>query len=1210
MDELSKKRLNDRAKTFGFRGQMFTQKGELKKSYKEFYKKKFFSTPNLTVERTAPLPQGTTFNPKTNSFIKSSSLYGAKGALKKKYRDQGLISTRQGFLDYAPRNKTISGKVHFTVREFGAFKDKAGRKKKFRDFKLSTNFSGVPYTEDYIEKAKKEAMAQWLKTIDEYKGKFELKSVDKISQPKLTFGGKQLQQKDIRLRNLTIIQDGENRKEWEMDNNRCVVNYLNYLYKNTKLDKQFLSDEYFDEVFESGWKEEGVSTREIHNWCNILNIRMIALDQFNETIMVNNPENDVLKVPSLIFRAHNEHIFPIEDEDKRLKTSCCQLRENNLSYKKSQKKEIDHSKLDVEYVDIEKWKDGRWAFMCEKMVDKEVEILNENIHIAGTNQLKSFILQNKKYIFEDGRDTYVREFYENRNKKWDGKGISQHVNEILRENLKNIVSKPNQITNQILLSQGVKDRTHLGGRINDIVFNEEGEIDFNIIQKLNIHQYDIKKCHSSILTNPIEPWMIITWRDNWKPYKKGIPIKLGLYQLETDDKHLFVGRKYYSSGIVNFGLELGIIDYSHITHYIHASDSREETLFKKTFSDFKRKIIDMRARDYKEQNPDLDKSKIQNFMDNYEFNEFDVAFNKLMNNTTSGMLGKTTVKKYKTGISLDKNEAFGHLVEFDKEGLDVFSLEETVVRNEKSHTFHIFGNRKVIQKSEHNLPIYVQILDQQLIKLFQMVEKTTGSYFYKGVYNKGKGEVIYRNIDCVIVKNPKKVKTGNNWGDIHEEEINLDKTTFRQKEYRDDNIEWDNYVYSRNWFEVKSITDSRNAVSGLIELFNQNQGCCLEGQGGAGKSYVLMEFRKWLGWDDVAVVSFTGIASLNIRGNTFHSTFRLDLEDRIANGTLKHLKGMKAILVDEGSMVSSQLMNILQIARKELNIPIYFFLDWRQLPPLERGNNDILKNNERFMELCDMNYAKIEYNSEFGRYDEELYHFTKKFNSMDWFFKEGLSMLGSNSNTRFHITATNRKRIELNEIVMKREWENCKDKKLQIPIDPSKYFSLHNEGELEKEKLEELDNDYTNLIKSSDWCQQTYFFNGLQCVGMRTNKKLGVINGEKFEVVDIEKSNYKSGLKSFDYVLTLKSLTRTNSTAQEDKEYLERFPKREIKLLMSQWFSFMAPGYAMTCHKSQSQKISEPFTIWEIRHSMASEEWIYTGLTRAVRFKDINVMLI
>lgn len=1279
MDEGQRTRFNAQAREKGFRGRggAFTASGQLKKSYKEFYRKTYYNTPTFTRETAPPLPPGIVFNPLKNTFIQERSMIGVRGNLKKKFRDQGLIRTRDGFIDYVPRNKTISGKVHYVLREFSRpgkqFTDKRGRKKRFKDFKAEASFSNVRFDDNFRTNAQNQALKEIFDLLNNPSAGqyFELKEVTKLSDVRKTFGQRQLKQKDIRLRELTLIKDGEEKGSWEREGTRCVPNYLKYLYKDY-LDDSKLSDEFFDACFDYKWEEEGVSAVEISNWCRVLNIRMIALDQFNKVVLVENPPADKLrKVPTLIYRIHNTHIYPIENEEQRLSISCSVLQENEVKYCPPKKeKETDFMKLKVEYVDLEDLgNSGRWLFMCRKMLEKGVEVLSENIEMAGASNLSSFILDGVKYVFSDGRNCYIRDFYGSRNIEWDGTDISQYVGKVLSQNLKDIISKPNQITNQILMSGEIKNRTHIDGKINDVIFDADGNIDPDFIKKNNIRQFDIKKCHSSILTNPKEDWMIITWRDNFRPFKENVEIKLGLYYVETTDRTLFIGNNIYSSAIVDFGLSYGIIKESDIKYYLHSSQKRDKNLFHQTFEDYKKIIIDMRLKDKLKENPNMSPYEIKTFCERYEFNEFDVAFNKLLNNTTSGFLGKTTIKKYKTGISTDENEAFDNLCEFDKEGLDVFSMREKVEWEGKDHHFHIFGNKRIIQRSEHNLPFYIQILDQQLIKLYNMRDKLTGEFHYAGEWRSAspEREVLWRNIDCIIIRNPRKLiekpKCLQEWGDVVEEEINLDRTRFRIKEYRDVNIKWDDYIYNKEWYEVKSITSSMDACQGLLDLYNQNQGCCLEGDGGSGKSYVLKQFRQKLGWDDVAVVSFTGISAINICGTTFHSKFKLDLNGRLAAGSLKHLSGIKAVLVDEGSMVSSVLMNILSIIKKQFNIPLYFFLDWGQLPPIENtlgGKRDTMKNNVGFIDLCDGNYASIQYNPQYGRYDNVLHSFTKKYKeSLGDFFNEGIKLLGKRTDTRFHITSTNKKRVELNEVVMKREWEKApENEKIPVRIDPMNRFGsvngIENPDEEEifeiiiddeevdidctcgtddpdlcicdeiieevieielykewKEVIKEYNAEYDKFIKSSFEIQPVYFFKGLRAIVMTSNQKIGITNGEQFELIGWDSSKYKSGIRDSDLQLKFKNITRYNLKLEGnvDKDYEAKFPDYTLEISLTDFFSYMAPGYALTCWKWQSQKIPEPFTIWELRNPMVYENWLYTALTRATKFEDVNVSL-
>lgn len=119
------------------------------------------------------------------------------------------------------------------------------------------------------------------------------------------------------------------------------------------------------------------------------------------------------------------------------------------------------------------------------------------------------------------------------------------------------------------------------------------------------------------------------------------------------------------------------------------------------------------------------------------------------------------------------------------------------------------------------------------------------------------------------------------------------------------------------------------------------------GKAGTGKSVLLQYFVENSG-KKVAVVAPTGVAALNVGGQTIHSFFRLapELQDmstlRVDYKTKELLKHIDTIVIDEISMVRADLMEAinrkLQLARgNELpfgGIQIVMFGDLYQLPPV------------------------------------------------------------------------------------------------------------------------------------------------------------------------------------------------------------------------------------------------------------------------------------
>ena len=56
--------------------------------------------------------------------------------------------------------------------------------------------------------------------------------------------------------------------------------------------------------------------------------------------------------------------------------------------------------------------------------------------------------------------------------------------------------------------------------------------------------------------------------------------------------------------------------------------------------------------------------------------------------------------------------------------------------NYKDHKFYFYGHRNKKFINENNLPVYIQILDQQAIKMYDLQKKL-------------KGELVFRRVDCV-----------------------------------------------------------------------------------------------------------------------------------------------------------------------------------------------------------------------------------------------------------------------------------------------------------------------------------------------------------------------------------------------------------------------------------------------------------------------------
>lgn len=142
------------------------------------------------------------------------------------------------------------------------------------------------------------------------------------------------------------------------------------------------------------------------------------------------------------------------------------------------------------------------------------------------------------------------------------------------------------------------------------------------------------------------------------------------------------------------------------------------------------------------------------------------------------------------------------------------------------------------------------------------------------------------------------------------------------------------------------LTDEFKEILDLLK--NTNESVFITGKAGTGKSSLLRHFIKNTN-KKFAVLAPTGIAALNVGGQTIHSFFRFPpaiinsqkIEPDYVRAEL--FKNLQMLIIDEVSMVRADLMNGIDIAlRKNRNRPdeafggvqMVFIGDLFQLPPV------------------------------------------------------------------------------------------------------------------------------------------------------------------------------------------------------------------------------------------------------------------------------------
>ncbi|KKR35185.1 MAG: PIF1 helicase [candidate division CPR2 bacterium GW2011_GWC1_39_9] len=207
------------------------------------------------------------------------------------------------------------------------------------------------------------------------------------------------------------------------------------------------------------------------------------------------------------------------------------------------------------------------------------------------------------------------------------------------------------------------------------------------------------------------------------------------------------------------------------------------------------------------------------------------------------------------------------------------------------------------------------------------------------------------------------------------------------------------------------LNEQFQAACNLME--NTRQNVFITGKAGTGKSTILSYFRNHTKKETV-VLAPTGVAAINIQGQTIHSFFKfkpnitLSKVKRLYNnksGKLNIYEKIDTIIIDEISMVRADLLDcvdkFLRLNGKDIEKPfggiqMIFIGDLYQLPPVVSGNEkSIFKgdyNSEYFFD------AKIFDKSLFGcSFEMEFLELEKIYRQKDQAFIDILNTIRNNT---------------------------------------------------------------------------------------------------------------------------------------------------------------------------------------------------------------------
>lgn len=921
---------------------------------------------------------------------------------------------------------------------------------------------------------------------------------------------------DVLMRDFKILNlDGEEIQDFNRNMGTCVIDFIRYYYnKPSYYLKKKLTDAYLDECFRHyiethkaltgktiNWRTDGVNSEMISAWCAANKIPMIAMDIDYNQVLVHSPETRNRDAPTFVYRIHNNHIYPIMD--KKLIDSLVQKFGKNKGYtKKSEDTEQLEGRPEPAYTiivnDIPANK--RIDFLVNKMYETNTECLGKNISFNSSNgNLEFFVIGTNKYTFKDESTEIVKQYCQDNQITYTGQTPATFATKQLECVPK---SYPNPVVNDVLMSKGIKDRIHLGLINNANTINRDTDIGF-----------DINKCYSHCIQNPYEKFIRLTFNNNWEEFKG--EIKLGLYYVETHDNTLFHGTNIYSTSIVKFGLAQKIITNDNIKYVVYATESLDKDVFHKVYAKYE------------------------------EISNGNVAFKKLLGNMTVGIIGKTKKHNYKKSITTSLNEAFAKLATMQG---NVF-----IQNNEDSQDrkYYIYGTKTHTEFAEHNLPIWLQILDDSNVRLYKMGQDIGG-------------EIIYRKTDYLVIRNPKNQVLGTEPGQYKLEK--LPTYIFNYKPVRKAEIDWTsafdittemdenkNYITEITQLKYNNITsiNNSNQWEEVCKYIDENRTLQIRGMGGVGKSWLINSIVNATTTKDVIMngistrmnvkkyrsitCAYTNMAADNINGTTINKLLGMDISNKISKKQLAKIgNAYDLIVVDEISMVPSSHWMVLYEIYKNTNCKFLFVGDWKQIPPIENFVDSFYCYHPLVMKMSGYAFCELLYNAN-SRCDKKLHDVVIQ-DAID------LGQFPSNTNYNINISYTNKTRKDVNKKCMER-----------------------NRGTTFTDIAVKPDDD--------EDCQNVSVFVGCPVIYRVSNNDMGIIKNKRTSITTIT--------------------TDTIITADNQTIKIAEFHK---------WLNV---GYCYTVHKFQGQSIDQPFTIWDTK--MMDYRLIYTALTRSRKYDFINI---
>ena len=392
-------------------------------------------------------------------------------------------------------------------------------------------------------------------------------------------------------------------------------------------------------------------------------------------------------------------------------------------------------------------------------------------------------------------------------------------------------------------------------------------------------------------------------------------------------------------------------------------------------------------------------------------------------------------------------------------------------------------------------------------------------------------------------------------------------------------------------------------------LENSSKNIFITGRAGTGKSTLLEHFRNTTK-KKVVVLAPTGVAALNVKGQTIHSFFGFKI-----NVTLEKIKKLKkpsdlykkldVVIIDEISMVRADLLDcvdkFLRLNSKDKNLPfggvqMVFIGDLYQLPPVvTRDEKEIFKtyyDSQYFFDakaFPELNMEFVELEKIYRQKDTEFISLLNAIRNKSA-TEEDINAINArlcpdfNENGEFyiHLTTTNKMAEELNT------------HKLSQLKSKSFAFKGKISGSFEEKYLP------TQINLKLKVGAQVMFLNN-DSYGLWVNGSIGKIvdvnddaeddSGEKTGVITVELAEGQI-VEVSPYKWKIFRYTFNKQTRLLDTESVGSFTQFPIKL-----------AWAITIHKSQGKTFDK--VILDIGHGTFAHGQVYVALSRCTSLEGL-----